>query len=321
MSILQLILKIIAKCQAPYWRMAVLMPWLAMGCKPQTNRNDAGTILLRDGGKPINRDQVVQASGQCAFGLAKEFEARAKVLRDAAVTFAATANDSNRDAVRQAWHDAADSWQMNLAFQFGPAASSDSPGGEDIAAQIDAWPLYNRCAVEEILVSKSYETNFRALLVNRRGLHALEYLLFYEGNETACDANSPIVSQGTWGALSAEERASRRRAFAAAAAQDVADWSTQLVSRWDASFRAALASSSTGNAIFASTQAALNAVSDATYYVDVPMLSRKLAPPLSARLCRRAMFRPPGVDAQCSVETKYCDKHSRISSIDVWVQR
>jgi predicted lipoprotein len=182
-----------------------------------------------------------------------------------------------------------DAWQVAEVMQVGPAATRGMPGGQEIRDNIYSWPLVSRCAVEEQIVSRGYTgAAFTSGLVTRRGLFALEYLLFYEGADTACPSTSAIVSQGTWAALSAEERESRKRAYAAVVANDLQARAQALVTAWDAgggNFVHTLESAGSGNAVYASSQAALNAVSDALFYVDYELKDLKLAKPLGMREC------------------------------------
>ncbi|HZH78068.1 MAG TPA: imelysin family protein, partial [Archangium sp.] len=164
------------------------------------------------------------------------------------------------------------------------------PGGADLRDNIYSWPLVSRCAVEEQLVSRGYASaDFpTSPLVNRRGLFPLEYLLFHEGGDTACPASSPVVSGGGWAALSAEELAARKRAYAAVLAADVRRRAGLLVEAWEADkggFSRTLETAGTGNAVFPTTQAALNALSDAIFYVETEVKDKKLAVPLGLRDC------------------------------------
>ncbi|MFP2910503.1 imelysin family protein [Pyxidicoccus sp. 3LFB2] len=182
-----------------------------------------------------------------------------------------------------------DRWQVLEVMQIGPAAPRNMPGGAELRDNIYSWPLVSRCAVEEQIVNKSYETaSFPTSLVSRRGLAALEYLLFYEGADTACPATSAIVSQGTWAALSQEEREARKRAYAVAAANDVKNRAAQLVEAWEGGFARTLETAGSGNAVYPTSQAALNSVSDALFYLEKEVKDMKLARPLGLRDCSTA---------------------------------
>ncbi len=240
-----------------------------------------------DGGEPnmTSRAAVVTAAAECAIASAKEFQAAAEALKAAAAEYAASPGDITKATAREAFHAASDAWQVNEQLQFGPAAPSNMPGGNDMRDQIYAWPLVSRCAVEESIVAKTWESGVHTMLINRRGMPALEYLLFYEGDDTACGPTSPIVAQGTWAALSTQERAARRRAYAAAVAADVTVWAGDLVAQWEGGFKDDMLTAGTGSTLFGTTQAALNVVSDALFYIDKQVKHGKVARPLGLEEC------------------------------------
>ena len=101
-------------------------------------------------------------------------------------------------------------------------------GGKDFRDNIYAYPQIDRCRIEEAIVARTYAAaNFEtALFADSRGLGAIEYLLFYEGADTACGAGSP--AQAAWPTLTAEDREARKRAYAAAAAAQVLASATAL---------------------------------------------------------------------------------------------
>ncbi|WP_044185788.1 imelysin family protein [Hyalangium minutum] len=235
------------------------------------------------------RKELLAAVGSCEQSRSKAFQATAVELETATAALAAAPDTANRDAARAAFHRAMDAWQEIDAMQVGPTLPRSQPGGAELRDNIYSWPLVSRCAVEEQIVARGYESqDFPAMLVSRRGLYAVEFLLFYEGTDTACAPSSPIVAGGTWAALPVEERQARKRAYAAAAAKAVRARADQLADAWDpgkGNFGATLASPGTGNAIYPSVQMALNSVSDGLFYLDSEMKDRKLARPLGLREC------------------------------------
>lgn len=270
--------------------LAILVPALLSlsACKEsEGNKPDAGT----DGpdATAASRKALLEATGACVLDTAKEFQTAATALDTAVAAWAAQPDDATRDAARAAFHDAMDRWQVAEVMQFGPAAPRSLPGGAELRDNVYSWPLVSRCSIEEQIVSKGYEAaSFPTSLVSRRGLYALEYLLFHEGADTACQSTSPIVSQGTWAALSPEERAARKRAYARVAATDVASRAGQLVQAWapeGGGFTNTLATAGSGNAVYPTSQVALNSVSDALFYLEREVKDMKLAQPLGLREC------------------------------------
>ncbi|MCI0573660.1 MAG: imelysin family protein [Myxococcaceae bacterium] len=239
------------------------------------------------GGDVTVRTELLEAFGTCALTTVRDFHARATALETATQALMAQPDPDTLASAREAFRQALDAWQVAEPMRFGPAAPMSVHGGADMRDHIYSWPLVSRCAVEEQLVSRGYESaTFSSSLVNRRGLGALEYLLFYEGEDTACPPSSTIVSGGEWAALTPEERAARKRAYAAVVAADVRSRAATLVSAWEpasGNFVQTLATAGQGSAVYPSTQAALNAVSDSLFYIELGVKDMKLAPALGLR--------------------------------------
>ena len=167
-----------------------------------------------------------------------------------------------------------------------PPGASRLPGGQDFRDK--STPGRSPAAARSRRRSSRATTTdatFATTLVNRRGLDALEYLLFYEGADTACTGASAIVGLGRAGASGTP----RKRAYAAAAPPEVRDARGDADTAWDREGASSTpATAGPGNAIFATTQAALNAVSDAIFYIETEVKDMKLARPLGLRDCATA---------------------------------
>jgi uncharacterized protein len=257
------------------------------GCKEESKPPPANGGPGGEG--ETTRGALLTAAGGCILAGAQDFQRAAAGLESSVAAFAASPGAETRQTARAAFHAAMDAWQVSEVFQVGPAAPRTAAGGAELRDNIYSWPLVSRCAVEEQIVSKSYETpGFPSSLVSRRGLGALEYLLFYEGADTSCPATSPIVGGGTWAALSTEERESRKRAYAAVVAADVRRRADLLVEAWavdKGNFLRTLETAGSGNAVYPTSQGALNALSDALFYVEREVKDMKLARPLALRDC------------------------------------
>ncbi|WP_437955375.1 imelysin family protein [Sorangium sp. So ce119] len=236
-----------------------------------------------DGG-PFSKAKLLTAAADCALNRACEFEAQARALNDRASALARDPGEPNAAAARGAWLAAMRVWQEAEVFRFGPAASSTQPGGQDLRDQIYAWPLVSRCKIEEQIVSRAYaQPSFSSSLINARGLAALEYLVFYGGADNACSQFSPINASGTWAALGAGDLARRKADYAAAAAADVLARAGALARAWApeaGSFREKLTQAGRGSPVYATEQDALNAVSDAMFYIEKELKDWKLGRPL-----------------------------------------
>jgi uncharacterized protein len=255
-------------------------------CREGGSKPDGGN---EPGPAEGTRVELLKAVSTCVQSSARAFQTASGELKTAVEALAAGPEAGTRQAAREAFHRAMDAWQVLEPMQVGPAAPRSLPGGAELRDNIYSWPLVSRCAVEEQIVSRGYESaSFPTTLVSRRGLYALEYLLFYEGSDTDCPSSSPIVANGTWAALTAEEREARKRAYAAVVAANVRQRADELVEAWEAGkgdFARTLETAGPGNAVYPSSQAALNSVSDALFYVEATVKDKKIARPLGLREC------------------------------------
>jgi uncharacterized protein len=132
--------------------------------------------------------------------------------------------------------------------------------------------------IEEDLVSRAYESaSFATSIPNRRGLWALEYLLFYEGADTACTALA------AWATLTADDRDARKRAYAVVAARDVLARAVGLDEAWDPAtmnFVQTMRTAGSGNAVYPTQQVAVESVGLSIFYFDRVAKDQKLAIPI-----------------------------------------
>ncbi len=229
---------------------------------PVTEQTDGGTT----------RAAVLGMVGACALKNASDFKVAADALG------AQPSPDTWREAMKR--------WQRVELLQLGPTGSSAAPGGMDLRDQIYSWPLVSRCGVDQVLATKGWERGVSSLLVNRRGLAALEVLLFAPPDTLTC-------SQDVWSTLDATERSARRRAYTQAVADDVKALAVTHLEAWSAGFVDTLRTAGPGNAVYMSQQGAMNRVSDALFYVEKELKNAKLAVPIGLRECAA----PPCVDA------------------------
>jgi uncharacterized protein len=234
---------------------------------------------------------LLAAEADCTLGELRHFRSLAEALRDRCEEFSNTHGAEQEDAARRAFRAAMSAWQMLEVHRYGPAArkGDDPAGGQDLRDEIYAWPLGGRCNVELQLVSKGYaQPGFAAQLINVRGLGTLEYLLFNEDASNGCPSYSPLNAQGTWAALGLEELRTRKAEYARVVADDVLAHATALVAAWEGGrFREQLVAAGSAGSPYTSEQAALNAVSNALFYVEREVKDKKLA-------------LPPGISPDCT---------------------
>ncbi|MDP6944433.1 MAG: imelysin family protein, partial [Myxococcota bacterium] len=205
----------------------------------------------------------------------RSFHQAAGELESAAQTYAESLGGDDREALQDSWREAIHIWQRAEVFQVGPAGSmTEALGGQDMREEIYSWPIANPCRVDQEIVEAAYMDvdAFAEELSNVRGLDALEYLLFGEGEGNACRSNSAINLDGSWQALvDAEELTQRRAAYARTVATLLVRDAKALVDVWEADatgFLAELGTAGVSSTVYPTAQEALNAVSDAMFYLE-----------------------------------------------------
>jgi len=250
-------------------------------------------VTTSGGGSSEARRAALAAMGQCARAGYVEVVAASEALVVATSALEEAPSEQTVLAARDAWRGAMAAWQRVELVGVGPAAPPTVAGGQGLRDLVYSWPLVSRCVVDQTIASEGYlADDFTAkALVNGRGLAAIEYLLFFEGSDNGCSASSSINAQGTWAALGADGLAERRRAYAAVLARDVADRAADLASAWapeGGDVAGELARAGADSALFASEQAALNAITDGLFYVDKQLKDLKLGKPLGLYECTEA---------------------------------
>lgn len=180
----------------------------------------------------FTKQALLESAGACSAFHACLFSDVAFELGRQVTRYADDPAPERLDAARAAWIEAVEVWSVATPFQFGPVASvtSDAYHGRGIGSFIHAWPSVNRCEVEKQVVNRGYEAGFENILPSARGLSALEYVLFYEGNDTVCSSNSSAGK--AWALLSSEEIAAAKRDYAKSVVQDLYFKAEELVNVW-----------------------------------------------------------------------------------------
>lgn len=176
------------------------------------------------------------------------------------------------------WRKTMTDWQLAEVMLFGPVAMD----AKTLRDRIYSWPVTSSCAVDQDVMLRyqdpaGYDISTR--LNNRRGLAALEYLLFAPSLDTTCP---PQIAPVGWSELADADRRAARCALAADAARDLAGQAQIAVDAWDpekGNYLADFAGAGTSGSSFDSAQSAVNVVSDAMFYVDSEVKDMKLGQP------------------------------------------
>lgn len=237
---------------------------------------------------PFTKDGLLRSIAECSVKQYEQFLALAENLADESALARDVPSADADAAVRNAFLDAMASFQLVEVLRFGPfARASEEPNiGLDLRDQIYAWRLGGRCNVDTELLAASYATPgfAESSLINVRGLGAVEYLSFHPNPDNGCPSYFPMNANGEWAALGSDEVWRRRREYTAVISEGVAVWARELVDAWDPAgqnFFAALVDAGAGSVAYASQQAALNAASNALFYVEKEVKDFKLGIPLA----------------------------------------
>lgn len=248
---------------------------------PPSNTESETTEPPPEPVEQFSKSALLRDAARCSVANYEMFDQYARALSSAIDDLAE--DESKLASAQQAFVSALLVFQRVEVFRVGPAARAMDPGGQDLRDWIYAYPQNNRCQIDRNLVSQVYQTNFSSVLLNARGLAALEYLLFERGTKNVCSTASDINSKGTWSALSQAQLNARRNAYAGAVASDIASRADQLVDAWDAdegNFIAQLTDAGDGSTVYPTQQSALNALSHALFYVERETKDYKLGWPL-----------------------------------------
>jgi len=257
--------------------------------RSSSNRpRDAGTDSATTDGSttgPTRSEVTAALATNVILESTRSLETAAIALETATAAYAAAPSDTGlRDAARMAWRSFEHVWQRAQVYQVGPLGSSfETAGGLSIRDQIDSWPLLNTCGIDTETEQKSYEnpSTFASIAVNRRGVSAMEYLLFGATASHTCAS----TFDGAWSAIGDLE--ARRAAYVAAIAVVVHTQATRLRNEWEPSGSNFVANFTGTAGIYSSTNQALNAISDALFYIDLTTKDAKVGI-------------PAGLDAQCA---------------------
>ncbi|MBT8495101.1 MAG: imelysin family protein [Deltaproteobacteria bacterium] len=259
---------------------SALIVFFALGC----GGDDGGT------GQPDDnfdrRAMLANLGDNLLIPVYDGFQAAAGGLETAVSAYCAalgTGEEATRLSEAQtAWNLAMDAWQLAESMLFGPAAMNE----KTLREQVYSWPAISSCAVDQEVATyhDAGSADIATKLNNRRGLDAVEYLLFAADLEHTCPVQSAPAG---WDALSDDQRKAARCGYAGLAAADVrvrADIVAEAWSPTGGNFIGDLKSAGESDSSFASAQEAVNVVSDALFYLDTEVKTMKLGEPAGITL-------------------------------------
>ncbi len=198
-------------------------------------------------------------------------------------------NDADRDSslanAQAKWVDAMHVWQHSELMQVGPLLSNDG----QLRNVIYSWPAKSLCGVDQDVVyfqdgvinlNPNAPYDIKARTATRRGLVALEHLLFNPNLDHNCSIANDALQ--TWNERPDHDRKVARCEYAVAVANDLFDNANALLAQWngDTGFANEIKNAGEPGNQFESTHKAVNAISDALFYLDKELKDSKLATPL-----------------------------------------
>jgi predicted lipoprotein len=192
---------------------------------------------------------------------------RAGALAGAARALADAPSQVTLDAAQDAWRAARRPWKETEAFSFGPAMT------ELLAAAIDQVPV-DPAKIELELAGTAELTDLYVdnLGANRKGFHAVEYLLFRGDDDAAVLAS-----------LTTDAGAMRRREMAAVLARGIARDAGRLQSAWaptGGAYAATVTEPGAGNATYPTIKAVVDAFVNESVFLAELAADARLAAPL-----------------------------------------
>ena len=228
--------------------------------------DNGGGVMLGD---EARRAVLADLGTSVILPALRVFATEAAELETAMVAHAADPADAAAlQAAQAAWAEAIVQFQRVEVVAVGPAAPSDAPGGQDLRDLIYAYPAFNACAVDRSAYAGDPVT--ASTRIDAMGLGAIEYLLYFDGSNSACPPDSGV------------DVAQSRADYAAAVAAFIAARAEELRDAWEAgegNFIAQWSQAGAGSDVYMTPQDALDALSTSLFYVEKETKDRKIACP------------------------------------------
>jgi predicted lipoprotein len=186
-----------------------------------------------------------------------------------------------KNSAQGSWRDTMNVWQQAEVMKVGPLAENSGL----LRDKIYSWPVVNTCSVDfEVVNFRAGEVNGQVYNIanrtpSRRGLAALEYLLFNENLNHSCTTST---QPDNWDNQTDDYRKVARCEFAVEVAQDIDNSAQELLTAWNGSdgFASTIKQAGGAGNQFTTELEALNRISDALFYLDNFTKDGKLSTPL-----------------------------------------
>jgi len=195
----------------------------------------------------------------------QDIQARAQIMNQAVITFNATPTDANLEAIRTAWKNTRQAWELCEGFLFGPVEDFDYD------PTMDDWPV-NKADLDNVLASNNalQVSDIDQLTTTLKGFHAIEYVIF-----------------GVGGTQKAANITDRDKLYLASLSQSLYNTTTELRNSWDPSqsnnFTAEVVNAGKGSTRFPTRQSLFLALVGSMADICNEVANEKMQTPLAAQ--------------------------------------
>lgn len=189
--------------------------------------------------------------------------------------------DNKRGTAQTQWKTTMDTWQMAELMIVGPLLTNNS----ELRNRVYSWPNIRACFVDQdVVAAESAGYDISSQNVARKGLDALEYLLFDDDLDHKCTV--PGTEPGGWNERTDADRIAARCNFASIVSSDVMTTANEIVNAWTGTsgYGSVLKNAGNPGSEFATSLEAINDISDGLFYFTGLMKDGKIATPLGLRV-------------------------------------
>lgn len=242
--------------------------------------SEAGGLQL---GLSVPRSVLLKDIGNGIAAKTVAFSARVDALRQASAQFCANISPEKKIEAQNAWKKVMLQWEEFELFQVGPLTTNEKA----LKFAIYGWPqAANLCMIDAGALDAQADPVSYVLpsQTNRKGLQAIEYLLFESQLATSCSRTNPVTAR--WEALTADVKEQARCAYLLPLTNELFANAEKLKNEWGPVNDNVL-TRTIGNE--AGEQAAVQSLFESLFYLDVEMKNQKLAAPAGQdkKLCAK----------------------------------
>ncbi len=242
-----------------------------------TNPLDSGAYNL---GLKNTRSEILSPIGKHLASKAARFESSVTKLKKATEEYCLAPSEAGLSQSQMAWKEVMAEWQYFEVFQVGPVKAN----AKLAKFNIYSWPnLPNYCKIEEeALKARKSEGYKLPPNYNRKGLAAVEYLLFHDANQSKCAAGSTTAKE--WTSPNLEERIQNQCAYLKPLTQELARQSELFQDSWGTP-ESNYISKIIGDE--SKTNELIQELYEASFYVDLEVKNQKISGPagIDTRYC------------------------------------